>query len=265
VLALPGTLALLATGRLRRRWPVLLLCLGALVGVATGLGRVPLVGAVVAVLAFTALSLGTAGRRVNRPLGVLLGLLLLAVPLGAIFVSFEGGGTFSRYTELAPENVSEVHDTKINEVKQIPRQIAEAPFGVGLGTVGAAAGFGGVQKELLNGHGTGAESQYKFVLDELGLPGLLLWLGLLIRVLLLMLPRLRRVPDFELRMDLAAIVSPLIAMAVMGFSGPVMSDPALGPYYWFVAGVAAYWCLGPGRLFKTSTIKVAQRNEPQFV
>ena len=34
-----GTLALLATGRLRRRWPVLLLCLGALVAIATGLGR----------------------------------------------------------------------------------------------------------------------------------------------------------------------------------------------------------------------------------
>jgi len=247
VVALPGVLALLAIGPLRRRWPALLLCLGALVGVATGLGRVQVVGAVVALLAFTGLSFGSAGRRVTRPLAALLGVVVLALPLGAIFVSFEGAGTFSRYAEIAPANVAEAHDTKANEVAHIPSQIVAAPFGVGLGTVGASAGFGGVQKPLLEGHSTGGESQYKYVLDELGLPGLLLWLGLIIRVLALALPRLRGIPDFELRMELAAVASPLIAMAVMGFSGAVMSSAALGPFYWFAAGVVAYWFAGPGR------------------
>jgi hypothetical protein len=247
VVALPGLLALLATGTLRRRWPVLLLCLGALAGVATGLGRLQVVGAVVALFAFTALSFSSAGRHITRPLAAMLALLVLALPLGAIFVSYEGSSTFSRYTELAPSNVTEAKDTKVNEVEHIPHQIVQAPFGVGLGTVGASAGFGGLQKELLEGHNTGGESQYKFVVDELGLPGLLLWVGLLLTTLWLALPRLRRVVNFELRMELAAIVSPVIAMAVMGFSGPVMSSAALGPFFWFAAGVVAYWFSGPGR------------------
>ncbi len=247
LVALPGTLALLATGRLRRRWPVLLLSLGALAGVATGLGRLQVVGAVVALLAFIGLAFSSAGRQITRPLAALLAVLVLALPLGAALVSFVGSSTFSRYTELAPGRVTEAKDTKTNEVAHIPSQIAAAPLGLGLGTVGASAGFGGVQKDLLEGHGTGAESQYKFVLDELGLPGLLLWVGLLISMLALALPRLRRVRDFELRMDLAAMVSPIIAMAVMGFSGPVMSSAALGPFFWFTAGVIAYWFAGPGR------------------
>jgi hypothetical protein len=247
LVALPGTLALLAIGPLRRRWPVLLLSLGALLGVATGLGRVQVVGAVAALLAFTALSFSSARGRMTRPLAALLGVFALALPAGAILVSYEGSATFSRYTELAPGNVAEAKDTKANEVSHIPSQLLAAPFGVGLGTVGASAGFGGIQKELLEGHSTGGESQYKFVIDELGLPGLVLWVGLLVTVLALALPHLRRVVDFELRMELAALASPLIAMAIMGFSGPVMSSAALGPFYWFVAGVVAYWFAGPGR------------------
>ncbi len=247
LLALPGTLALLATGGLRRRWPVLLLCLGALAGVATGLGRLQVVGAVIALFAFTALAFSSAGRQITRPLAALLAVLVLALPLGAVLVSYVGGSAFSRYTELAPDKVTEAKDTKTNEVTHIPSQIAAAPFGVGLGTVGASAGFGGVQKNVLEGHGAGAESQYKFVLDELGLPGLLLWVGLLVTMLVQALPKLRRIVDFELRMQIAAIVSPIIAMAVMGYSGPVMSSAALGPFFWFAAGVIAYWFAGPGR------------------
>jgi hypothetical protein len=245
-LALPATLALLATGTLRRRWPVLLLCLGAIASVAIGLGRLEVVATVIGVIAFALLSFST-GRRVTRPLAVMLGVAVLAVPLGALLVSTEGSGTFSRYTEIAPENITEAKDTKTGEVSNIPHQALIAPFGVGLGTVGAATGFGGHQTELVEGHGTGAESQYKFVLDELGIPGLLLWLGLLIRVVTLAVPRIRLFADFELRIYLAAILAPLIAMAITGFSGAVMASAALGPFYWFGAGVVAYWFLGPGR------------------
>ncbi len=245
VVALPGALALLATGRLRRRWPVLLLCLGALAGVATGLGRLQVVGAVVSLLAFTVLSF-SAGRRVTRPLAALLGVVVLALPAGAVFVSFEGGGTFSRYTELAPGNVSEVKDTKVGELKHLPSQAVADPLGVGLGTVGASSGFGGKTEGL---H-VGSETQYNFILDELGLPGLLLWIAFSIRLLTLVLPRLRRVGDFELRLYLAAIFSSIIAFTIMGFSGPTMSSAVLGPFFWFAAGIAAYWFLGPGRALR---------------
>ena len=105
VVALPFTLALLATWRSRRRWLAALLCLGALVAVATGLGRLQVAGAVIAVGAFALLSL-SAGRRVTRPLAALLVVAALAIPLGAVFVSSEGSGTFSRYESISPEQAS---------------------------------------------------------------------------------------------------------------------------------------------------------------
>jgi hypothetical protein len=246
VIALPGLLALLAAGRVRRRWLVVVLCLGALVGVATGLGRLQVVGAVIAIIVFAGLSF-SAGKRVKKALAALLGVLILAVPVGVVLVSVEAKGTFSRYSTISPENVASSKDKKTSSLKHIPALLEAAPFGVGLATAGAAAGFGGKQTELLEGHGVSAETQYNFIADELGLPGLLLWVALSFRLITLGLRRLRRVPDVELRLYLAALLSVLIAMAIMGFSGPTMSSAAFGPFFWFTAGVFGYWFLGPGR------------------
>lgn len=246
VIALPALLALLATGRLRRRWPVLILCLGSLVAVATGLGRLQVVGAVIAVLSFALLSL-SAGRKVTRPLAALLGIAALAIPLGAVFVTYEGSGTFSRYTSIAPENVTSSKDTKTTSLTHIPALLEAAPLGVGLATTGAASGFGGKEANVLEGHGVSAETEYNFVADELGLPGLLLWAAFTINLLLLVARRLPRVADVELRVYLAAVFATFIAFTIMGFSGPTMSSAAFGPFFWAAAGLAAYWFAGPGR------------------
>jgi O-antigen ligase len=246
-LALAGTLALLATGSLRRRWPVLILCVGALVAIATGLGRLQVVGAVFDVIAFAALSL-SAGRRVTRTIAALLAVLVVAIPAGLLLVSVSAKGTFQRYESIAPGRIAGGNnDEKGSSLSHIPSTIAAAPFGVGLGTVGAAAGFGGKQTELVNGHGVNAETQYNFITDELGLPGLVLWVALTGRLIVLALRRLRRVPDIELRLYLAAIVSTFIAFTLMGFGGPTMASPAFGPFFWLSAGIAAYWFAGPGR------------------
>ena len=246
VVALPGLLALLATGRLRRRWPVLLLALGSLVAVATGLGRLQVVGAVIAVLSFAVLSL-SAGRKVTRPLAALLGIAALAIPFGALFVAYEGSGTFSRYTSIAPENVTSNKDTKTTSLSHIPALLQAAPLGVGLGTTGSASGFGGKNTNVLEGHNVSSETEYNFVSDELGLPGLLLWVAFSIRLLVLALRRLPRVRDIELRIYLAAVFATFIAFTIMGFSGPTMSSAAFGPFFWSAAGIAAYWFAGPGR------------------
>lgn len=242
VLALPATLALLAMGRMRRRWPVFLLCLGSLAAVATGLGRLQVVGAVIAVISFAVLSL-SAGRRVTKPLAVLLGVLVLALPLGALFVSALGSNTFSRYSSISPTNVStSSKDTKVTSLATIPKQIERAPFGVGLATVGAAAGFGGKHvEEGLEGHSVSAETEYNFVLDELGLPGLILWVAFSIRLLVLVLRRIGRIADIELRIYLAAVFANVIAFTLMGLSGPTMSSAAFAPFFWFSAGIAVYW------------------------
>jgi O-antigen ligase len=83
--------------------------------------------------------------------------------------------------------------------------------------------------------------------DELGAPGLLLWLGLIVNLILLAVRRLRTIVDLELRIELSAVFAVVIAFLLMGVSGPIMASPAAGPFFWFATGIAAYWFLGPGR------------------
>jgi hypothetical protein len=246
LIAVPCTLALLATWRRRKRWAAVLLCLGAVLGVVTGLGRLQVVGAVLALLAFLVLS-ASAGRRVTRPLWALMAVLALAFPLGVLLVSVEAPGTFSRYAEIAPGNAASSKDKKTGELKLLPHQLSVAPLGVGLASAGAATGFGGNVSEVLEGHGVGAETQFNFEADELGLPGIILWVGLVVNLMWLAVRRLRHIADIELRIDLAGVFAVPIALLLIGVSGPVMGSSAAGPFFWFAAGIAAYWFAGPGR------------------
>ncbi|HEV3283319.1 MAG TPA: hypothetical protein VG010_03880 [Solirubrobacteraceae bacterium] len=250
VVALAPTLALLAVGGMRRRWPLALLCLGAMLAVATGLGRLQVVGAVFAVLLFAVLSF-TAGRSVTKPLAAVLGILVLAVPTAAIVTSIAGSGTFGRYASLDPTKLSSNKDNKISSLRLIPGELEAAPLGVGLASVGAAGGFGGKNTNLVNGHGVSAETQYNFISDELGLPGLLLWVALTIELLVLGLRGLPRIADVELRIYLSAVFATFIAFTFIGLSGPTMSSAAFGPFFWFTVGIAAYWFAGPGRVSRS--------------
>jgi hypothetical protein len=247
VIALPCCLALLATWRSRRRWIAAVLSLGALVAVATGLGRLQVIGAVLGVLAFAGLA-SLAGRKVSRALGAMLVVVALAIPLGALFVSAVGGGTFKRYESIAPgEAASTVPSHKSAAWENIPNFLSKAPLGVGLGTVGAAGGFGGKVTELVEGHGVSAETQYNVVADELGAPGLIVWVALTLYVILLVSGGMRAVGDGELAIMLAGAFAPFVALALEGFSGPFITSTASGPYFWLAVGMAAYWFAGPGR------------------
>jgi hypothetical protein len=246
VLALPCALALLATGRLRRRWVGALLCLGALVAIATGLGRLQVVGGAIALLAFGFLA-ATAGRRITRPLLALMALAAIAIPLGAVFVSAEGSGVFSRYTSISPSQVTETSTQyKASTLAAIPTYIKNDPFGFGLGSTGAVSSFGGRTTVTLEGHGFSSETQYNMTTDELGLPGLIIWVGLSLQIILLVLRRLRYIRDVDLRISLAGVFAALIAYSIMGFSGPFLQSAAAGPFFWFAAGIASYWFAGPG-------------------
>jgi len=246
VLALAGALALFATAR-RRRWVGAVLALGAMVAVITCLGRLQVVGAVISLGAFVLLSL-SAGRRVTRPLGALLAIMALALPLGILFVSAEGTETFSRYTSIAPENVATTSTSyKEKSLGFIPHYIQSAPFGFGLGTAGPAATFGGKVSGELEGHGVTSETQYNYVVDELGAPGLILFVGLLIQLAILIARRLPRVEDIDVRICLAAVFAVVFAYALMGLRGAFMDTAAAGPFFWFATGIAAYWLGGQGR------------------
>jgi hypothetical protein len=242
VLALAGLLALLATLRWRRRWPIVVLILGALAGIATGEGRLQVVGAVLVALAFIALSF-SAGKSVTRPLLAVLAVIVIALPLGSVFVSSLGSATFARYSSLSPSSISpQSKDTKLPSLSQIPKQLERAPFGVGLGEIGAATGFGGVAThEGIEHHGVSAETEYNAIADELGLPGLILWVSFTLRLLVLGFGGLRRISDVELRLYLAAMLATLIGFTLIGLVGPTMSSPAFGTFFWFTAGTFAYW------------------------
>lgn len=247
VIALPGILALLATGRRRRRWFALALFLGAMLAVATSLGRLQVVGAVIALLVFALLSL-SAGRRATRPLGVLLTVLMLALPFGVVLASAEGGGVFSRYASIAPSNVVTTSTTyKEQSLALIPHYISSAPFGFGLATAGPASNFGGKAGQALEGHGITAETQYNYIVDELGLPGLILFVGLLFQLVVIVVRRLPRIADLDVRIDLTAVFAPVFAYAIMGLRGAFTDTAAAGPYFWFAVGIAAYWFTGSRR------------------
>lgn len=247
VLALPGCLALLATWQRRRRWIAGILFMGAIVAVATGLGRLQVIGAVLGVVAYVGF-VSLTGRNVTRALGALFAILLVTVPLGVFFVSSVRSGTFKRYASIAPNQAASTVPThKSAAWTKIPKVIAAAPFGVGLGSVGSVGGFGGKITDLVEGHTVSSETEYNYVTNELGAPGLLLWVALSLYIIALVVRRLPRVRDGEIAIYLAATFAPIVALTLMGFSGPWYSSAAAGPYFWFAIGIAAYWFVGPGR------------------
>jgi len=246
LLALPFCLALLATWRSRRRWIVVVLALGALVGVATGLGRLQVIGAALGVIAFLAFA-AVGGRSLKRPLAALGLVAALAVPFGALFLTVVRSGTFSRYSTFENSSAASIATHKSKAYELIPHELAVTPFGVGLGTVGAVGGFGGHVQNQINGHEASAETQYNFVVDELGGPGLAVWVALSLYIVVFVGRGIRRVRDNDLAIMLAAFFAPFAALIITGFSGPFMTSSAHGPYFWFAIGTAAYWFAGPGR------------------
>ncbi len=244
--ALPLCLALLATWRSRRRWFPALLALGALAGVATGGGRLQVVGAVLSVAAFLGLAaIGRAGLR--RPLAALLAVAVLAVPVGAVFVAFVHKSAFGRYGTFEKASLTTIATHKSGGYTKIPGFIAKTPFGIGLGTTGPVGGFGGTTLEQGEGAGASAETQYNFLVDELGAPGLIVWVALSLYIVVLVVRRLPAVRDGDLSILLAGAFAPFVALIFIGFSGPTLTSTILGPLFWFTIGVAAYWLAGPGR------------------
>lgn len=272
-LALPGLLALLSVGRLRRRWPVLLCCTGALLGVATAASRSSVLVCVAALGSYAALSL-IAGLRVSRPLLGLIVVGVLAFTAGSVLVALDGNAIFHRQERVTSFIASlaggegeeegggeQAGDGKTKHLSQIPNDLVHAPFGFGLGRGGAVSGFGGSELVRFEEKKVSGGSTYNLLALETGAPGLLLWIGLSINVLFLGVTRLRRILDPELRTYLVAILASFIAFTLLGLGGSVDVN-ATNAYLWGAAGVVAYWLAGPGWLaarkrYSTSAARLA--------
>jgi hypothetical protein len=263
VLALPGLLAMLTVPRLRRRWPILLCALGAVLGIATAASRTSIIIALVTLLSFGVLSI-VAGIRVARPLASLLAVVVLAGVVVWGLVAIDGSAVFHRQESIvttltrlagggggengeASEEKGTGGDGKEKHLSEIPRDLLDAPFGLGLGVSGSAGGFGGHEKVTIESEKVSGGSAYNLLAVELGAPGLLLWLGLTVSVLMLGIRRLRRVTDPELRIYLVALLASYAGFTVQGFAGTTLAVTPAGAYLWFVPGVIAYWFAGPGR------------------
>jgi hypothetical protein len=260
VLALPGLLALLTVPRLRRRWPILLCALGAVLGVATAASRTSIIIALATLLAFGVLSM-VAGIRVARPLASLLAVVVLTVGVVSALVAIDGSAVFHRQESLVTtltrltgggesgevEEKGTGGDGKEKHLSEIPRDLLDAPFGLGLGISGSAGGFGGHEKVTIESEKVSGGSAYNLLAVELGAPGLLLWLGLTVSVLMLGIRRLRRVVDPELRIYLVALLASYVGFTIQGLAGTTLAVTPAGAYLWFVPGVIAYWFAGPGR------------------
>lgn len=242
--ALPMCLALVALSRGKKKWIAVVLCLGAILAVIVGLGRLQLIGAGLGVVAFAGLA-ALGGRRVARVMGALLAIVVLALPTGAIVVSSLRSGTFKRYESINAGAETTLH--KEAAWSKVPEYVAASPLGFGLGNSGPFAGHIGTNNNLLEGHGLTSESEYNVLVKELGAPGLILWPLLSIYVSVLIVRRMRGIRDGNLALCLAGALAAFIPLPIEGTSGFIGRSLSGGAYYWFAIGVAAYWLVGPGR------------------
>ena len=236
LVAAPCLLALISLGGGRRRaWPALLMALAVAVGVITSQGRAVLLGTVFAIFIFIVLGVsGRGGARVIGGLAVAAVVLLLVLP--AVLPSSDSG-SYTRYGSITPSKaLNTAYDYRKDDLAYVFDYALKWPFGAGLGTVGPARVFGGAGTSGVNG-----ETQFNFLILEVGIAGLLVWVALALKVMLRVVRRLRRLRDGELRIYLAALAGPFIAVFFSGLGGPTTTAPPYGPYFWLAIGIFAYW------------------------
>lgn len=234
--ALPGGIALLMTYR-RQRWLTALIVLGmigAAVGVVTSESRSSLITAIVALVAMVGLM--AVGGQAKR---AVLALCLAGVVAGTAVVAIGdyNSTTFYRYSSIAPNHAaSTIYSSRSATWALTFDYVREVPFGAGLGSVGPAASKAGGTVTKYD-----AESQFTFLVVELGVPGLLLFLAFQGALCAAVLKGLRRERDRHTVVLMAGLAAPLFGFAVNWFVGVNTTSIPNAPYLWLAAGVIAWW------------------------
>jgi O-antigen ligase len=229
-------------GRRRRVTQALgvVLACGVLVAVLTAQVRIALVGLAVALVAVVLLSV--ASRRIWQATATITAVAVLALVAASFVSGRAGGGVFDRYSSLTSrQGPSNTVGYKQGTLELLPEDAAKHPFGQGLGALGPAASIAGAPES--SGHVSG-ESEFNFLLVEVGVPGLLILLAFQLTVIGRSVRRLRHESDPEARLLLSAMLAALIAITVLWFGGPVTAAPPLACFMWLASGTLAYWCLG---------------------
>lgn len=241
MLAVPAVLALIATAP--RRWAGRLgapLSIGIVLAVATSQTRSAVIAAVIAMLAFGMLALASQ-RRALALLGIA-ALVALAFALASTLSGSTNSAALNRYDDITPGKVlGTTLESRGGSLALLPEYIRDFPLGSGLGQVGPGSSFRTLAAREVPLSG---ETEFNFLVVELGVIGLIAFAALQLKLLALSL-RLRRVQDPETRLLLAACAAPLFGIAASWVSGPVSIGVPTAPFFWFIAGVLAYWLARP--------------------
>jgi hypothetical protein len=245
LVAVPAALGLLALSRRPDvRFATALLSIGMVLAIATSQSRTAVLGSVIAVLAFAALTVTSrAGLKTVIALGLTITVTYATVSL---LSSNSEQGSFDRYNSInSPgQAVGTAYDYRRDTLAKIPTYITEIPFGAGIGSKGPASSFAG--RADVTGRRLDSESEPTFLLIELGLPGLAVMLGFNLVLFYLSITRIRRIADRETRILLTAVAAPLFAIFSAWFVGVCTATVPGAPYLWFAAGVLSFWLLGEG-------------------
>ena len=242
VLAVPAALALLATERRPRMLALMsLLSAGVVLAVVTSQARVAVVGAVIS--AFVFLILAVSSRRALSGMLAAGVAALVAIAVVSAVRGASDGDAFARLEGIAPDEIlSTTFDYRRDTFSQLPEYVVDFPTGAGLGTTGPAAGALGLQ----NQRALDSESEISFLLIELGIAGVIVFIGFALRVMVLAVGGVRRIEDPWLRPALAAVAAPLFALFVMGFIGATSTASPAAPYIWLASGVLSFWLISTG-------------------
>jgi hypothetical protein len=239
-LALGGLLVMVTRfGRLRHLLFAAAMALGVVIAIVTSQGRGAVVAAMIVVVSYGVLT-ATSGRRLASLLGVVV-VGLVAFAIVESIVGAEGSASL-RYEGLSSSRILQTTtEARGSSLAAIPENIAEYPFGAGLGTAGPASSVAGAPAAAGLAD---AESWYSFMTLETGVVGMLLLAGFTIALFGLALTRVRLEPDPEARALLAAILAPLAAIiALYAVGGGLTAATPGAPYLWTAGGLVSYWLI----------------------
>jgi len=248
-LALPALLTLIFAARRRLRLGTVLLALGVTLSLATSGSRAAIITAFVSLVTFGVIASGS-----RIALRTVVGLAIGVTMIYAGFAQLSSSVATQRTKSIVSRGaVSTYQDERGASLGRFDDYASEHPLGIGVGYGGPAGTvFLGTGDRSIRDPRTGQlldfETQWNFLVLELGLPGIALFLFINLRLLAVGVARIRRISDQIFRWQLAAIAAPLAGLLVQGFAGITTASVPAAPYFWFAGGVLSYWLLKRSRM-----------------
>ena len=222
----------------RSRRAVLAAIVGApfvLLSLTTSQSRTAVVGAVVASLTYLFLTATTRKGAQMIAVASVIGVVAYAsYPIAFPTAASQA----NRYASIAPTSViSTAVAYRSGTLSLVPRYMLDYPLGAGIGDNGPASGatVGGAQTSSQN-----AESEFNFLVLEVGIPGSLLLTGLTATVIGLGIG-LRRVADANVQRLLMVLVAANVGIGATWFAGIATATSPQAPFFWFSAGAIVFW------------------------